>query len=195
MFSQLPNINYNKGLGPITNIRVNDLYIDGNVYPPFSGPTGPTGSSSSFADQGFSVELNGDSTIVSSVSLVPFNNFNVFNGGYNPLNWYNTSTNTAIIYYAGTYIISATVGYIHNFNVGNETVTLQIRRNGLGGQILIVSNLFYGTPSNDNESLICTNIVNLFPGDTLQVYLYVPFANDGNQLISTLSKFSCQRIA
>lgn len=33
MYSQLTNISYDKSLAPVTNIRVNDIYIDGKITP------------------------------------------------------------------------------------------------------------------------------------------------------------------
>jgi hypothetical protein len=159
------------------------------------GPTGPTGASTSFANKGFSVELLGDVEISTSTTLVPFNNVDSARGEFNTSGWYNTLSSIALIQESGTYIISSTCIYFHNFNVSNETITLEIFRNGLGGQQLIQNRTFYTVASNDEETLVCTNIVNLLLGDTLQVYMSVPFAGDGNQFIGTLSRFSCQRIA
>lgn len=52
MYSQLTNTNYNKSLGPITDIRVNNLYVDGSVFPPIMGPTGPAGDTGATGDSG-----------------------------------------------------------------------------------------------------------------------------------------------
>lgn len=55
MYSQIVNINYDKNMKPKTDVRVGDLYVDGDIYyhgviaPGITGPagvTGPTGSGS-----------------------------------------------------------------------------------------------------------------------------------------------------
>jgi hypothetical protein len=157
----------------------------------FTGPTGPVGNS--FDDQGFSVALKSQTDIVASLTLVPFDEAIPSRGGYNTAGWYNYGTSTAFIPVAGTYIVTCMVDYIHDLNPSVETVTVSIYRNGLGGQVLCRNNLFYGTPSNDNETLVCVNTVKLSAGDSLQVYLFVPFSS--NQSIGGQSRFSCQRIA
>jgi len=49
MYSQIVNINYDKNMKPKTDVRVGDLYVDGDIYyhgviaPGITGPTGPAG--------------------------------------------------------------------------------------------------------------------------------------------------------
>lgn len=155
----------------------------------FTGATGPAGNT--FAGKGFCVSLLPQTDIVSGITLVPYNTVNTSRGEFNTSGWYSIGTTTAFIPEAGTYIVSAYVDYIHDFNVGVETVSVTIYRNGLGGQPLC-RNYYYYT-GNDAETVLTTCVVNLLAGDSLQVYLAVPLST--NQSMGGLSKFCCQRIA
>ena len=157
-----------------------------------NGSIGPTGPGNSFTNQGFSVELSGDTNFVSGVMLIPFDNVSTSRGGFT--GWFNTSINTALIQQTGTYIVSCCCDYVHDgFRTFDETMVLNIKRNGLGGSTLVSNSLYYAAASNDLETLVAVNVVNLLAGDTLQAYLTGPLST--NQLIGTLSRFSCQRLA
>ena len=165
------------------------------------GPTGPTGSqgptgmANSFAGKGFSVNTGSDIPITSGVTLVPFDEADTSYGSYNSSGWYSYGASSGLIPEAGTYIVSCSIDYTHNFNLGTESVIVTIYRNGLGGFPLVSNSIFYATPSNDIETIVCTNVVNLLLGDTVQVYLQCPLDPGGNQLIGSWSRFCCQRIA
>lgn len=194
MYSQLTNINYNKSLGPITDIRVNDLYIDGDIFPPILGQTGPTGAAGpSFPLDGFSVELSANYTILSgSTNPIPFNAFNVARGGYNAGSIFNVATHVGTIATSGIYIVSAVIGYVHDLSPAAETVTLTINRTG-PGNTLATFHLYYDT--DDEASLAAVNTVYLSAGDTISCSFVAPFAGDGLQIIQGQSVFSCQRIS
>lgn len=199
--------------------RVRDLYVDRNFYGPtggFVGPTGPigptgapgidgvtgatgatgpTGVANSFEDKGFSVSTNGDIILASPLSLIICNNVNTSQGQYNTSGWYNTSSGVGSISEPGTYIVTATVEYEHNFNTVQETPTLTIFRNSSGGQPLARGIALYPDFYNDSITLTATNTVKLLLGDTVEAYFFVSYAGGSDQLILTGSKFSCQRIA
>jgi len=166
----------------------------GSTGPPgIQGATGVTGPATSFAGQGFNVALTPQTPIVSSVTLVPYNTVSADRGEFNTLGWYALGFDTALIPIAGTYIISAYVDYIHDFNILNEKVSIAIYRNGLGGQQLCRTYYLYSAASNDTETVMTTCVVDLLTNDTLQVYFSCPLTT--NQSMGSLSKFSCQRLA
>ncbi|HNU61866.1 MAG TPA: hypothetical protein PKL04_06680 [Methanofastidiosum sp.] len=92
MSSQLTNISYNKSFAPKTNIRVNDIYIDGQIIPPIeSGPTGPTGPTGSGGTKKMFIPY----TTLGTVSVNTYNNGNsslysiAANGGVASSSWSN----------------------------------------------------------------------------------------------------------
>lgn len=155
------------------------------------GPQGPQGDPGpSYINDGFCVILLGDVDYLNNPQQVQFNSDTATYGGYNYGGLFNFGSFKAKIQTTGIYVISCQVDYIHNFNPADETVVLSIRRNG---STLINVSLFYMQNSNDIETVTATRNVALESGDLIEAYINVPVSS--NQLIGTLSSFSCQRVA
>lgn len=155
------------------------------------GPQGPQGDPGpSYINDGFCVILLGDVDYLTNPQQVQFNSDSATYGGYNYGGLFDFGGFVAKIQTTGIYVLTCQVDYIHNFNPSDETVVLSIRRNG---STLINVSLFYMQNSNDIETVTATRNVALDSGDLIEAYINVPVSS--NQLIGTLSSFSCQRVA
>lgn len=192
MYSQYPNTYYNCAGITGRDARVNDLHIDGDVFPPFTGATGPAGNS--FDGQGFSVVLISDQSLGVLNSLVLYDGVDAARGGYNNLGWFNLGTSRATIGATGTYSVTATVLFSHDFNITTFPVIVRVYKGNPTGDVLAYSQILYPDFYNDEITLIASNIVKLATGDSISVYIQV--AVDANQMVlSPFTTFSCQRIA
>lgn len=199
------------------DVRCRDLYVDRDFYGP-PGPTGPTGpagppgpqgdtgpqgiqgdtgatgpAGAGFANKGFCVSTGSEFPIEAFQTLVPFDTVVNAQGQYNTSGWFFLGTSTGLIFETGTYIVQSSVDYNHPGALVDETVTLFVVRNGISGQVVARSHIYYQAGTSDLTTVVCVGVVNLTSGDSVQAYIQVNVTSD--QQILPGSTFACQRIA
>ena len=176
---------------PTSSISI--TLLDGAMGP--TGPTGPSPPTSPFLGQGWSVQLLVNPVVISTIpALVTFDGIEPLNGGFNTLGWFDTTIGIGTINETGTYSVTTTVNYEHNFNLVLEVVQVYVQINGVVGRNVGRTFSPYYPTYNDEQSIIVSNIVELTAGDYLEVYIEVP-SIDSNQNVLLTSSFACQRIA